>query len=71
MIYLTKTCAIPSLPGSHSEVPQPTDTILAPCTTLPEFQAISFIKPGSGESYAHRWHSCQLPRVLPAVLLLS
>ena len=40
MIDFTKTCAMPSLPGSHTEVPQTTGTILTPCTTLPEFQAV-------------------------------
>jgi hypothetical protein len=37
----TKTCAIPSLPGSHTEDPQPTDTVVTSCETLPEFQAVS------------------------------
>jgi hypothetical protein len=39
--WFHKTCAIPSLPDSHTEVPQPTDTVLMPCLTLPEFQAVS------------------------------
>jgi hypothetical protein len=41
MNAFTKTCAIPSLPGSHNEGPQLTDTVLTSCKTLPELQAAS------------------------------
>jgi hypothetical protein len=30
-------CAIPPLPGSHTEGPQPTGIVLTPCTTLPKY----------------------------------
>jgi hypothetical protein len=46
MIDFTKTCAIPSLSGSHTKGPQPTNTVLTPCTTLPEFQAVSLSSQG-------------------------
>jgi hypothetical protein len=46
MIDFTKTCAIPSLPDSHTEGPQPTDKILMPCITLPELQAVSLSSRG-------------------------
>jgi hypothetical protein len=41
MNAFTKTCAIPSLPGSHTEGPQPTDGVVMSCETLPELQAAS------------------------------
>jgi hypothetical protein len=52
MTDFTQTCAIPSFPGCHTEGPQTTDTILRPCATLPEFQAVSF----SRRSWARSVH---------------
>ena len=54
------TTAMPSLPGSHTEDHPPTGIILTPCTTLPEFRAVSWSSRTQYESCAQRWHGCEL-----------